>query len=176
MNEDKGIMKIESVLPEDFDGTFRFTNWTEEEFVGVWGSKEYHFPALTTSPMVIPEHSPLEVQHIRKKFAKDLSEREYFKSKSYEKTRSVEGNKDEGIVQPRLNSFHMAGTYTLKDLEPYIQRCLEPLPIARASVQEAPKPIDVESTLSRNEEGNLNTEAIDRKTSLKDKALRAGEK
>ena len=83
MQDDKSIMKYETVLPPDFDGVFRFTNWTKEDFVGIWGSKEYHLPALSTSPMVIPDHSPLEIQHIRKKFAKDLAEREFYKSAKY---------------------------------------------------------------------------------------------
>lgn len=173
MQEDKGIMKYESVLPADFDGVFRFTNWTDEEFVGKWGGKEYHFPALTTSPMVIPEHSPLEVQHIRKKFAKDLGEREFFKSKGYEGLRRMEGEKIDGMVQPRLNSIQMAGTYTLNELTPFIQRCLEPLPVAKALVTEMDK-VKIEDKLSRNDEGELNTEAIDKKTSLREKALKAG--
>jgi len=66
-------MKYETTLPEDFDGVFRFNNWSNADFVGGWGGKKYIFAAETTSPMVIPEHSPLEIQYIRKKFAKDLA-------------------------------------------------------------------------------------------------------
>lgn len=165
------IMKYETVLPADFDGVFRFTNWTDEEFVGTWNKKQYHFPALSTSPMIIPEHSPLEIQHIRKKFAKDLAEREFFKTVQYEKIRLQEGQKDGGIVQPRLSSIHMAGTYTLTDLTEGIQKCLKPLSVKRASVTLV-KEQPMEDKLSKNESGELNTEAIDKKTSLRDKALR----
>ena len=83
----KEVMAHEPVLPEDFDGTFRFTNPSEEDFIGEWGSKEYHFPAGKTVPMVMPEYSPIEIQHIRKKFAKNLAEREFYKSKGYETMR-----------------------------------------------------------------------------------------
>lgn len=163
------IMKNEDILPVDFDGVFRFTNWTEEEFVGTWGKKGYAFPALTTSPMVMPDHSPLEIQNIRKKFAKDLAEREFFKSEQYKRILKQEKN-DDG--SPRLNSIQQAGTYNLDQLSPFIQRCLEPLEVAKAIVQETPA-VNTEEKLSRNEEGELNTQAIDKKTSLKAKALSA---
>lgn len=169
MNDDKGIMKYEKMLPEDFDGVFRFTNWTDEDFVGKWGGKEYVFPALSTSPMIIPEHSPLEIQHIRKKFAKDLGEREFFKSASYKKLQAQERNSD---GTPKLNSIQQAGTYSTESLTSFIQKCLEPLPIKKAIVQEAQKE-KLEDKLSRNEDGELNSEAIDKKTSLKQKALNA---
>lgn len=169
MFDDKGIMKYENILPPDFDGVFKFTNWTKTDFIGVWGGKQYHFPAESTTPMIIPEHSPVEVQNIRKKFAKDLAEREFNSSQQYKNLMKQERNPD---GTPRLNGIHSAGTYTLNDLTPFIQRCLEPLPAAQLIVTQAP----VESTeakLSRDEKGNLNTEAIDRSTSLRDKALNA---
>jgi hypothetical protein len=167
--DENNIMKHENVLPEDFDGTFRFTNWSDEDFVGIWGGKEYHFDAMSTSPMIIPEHSPVEVQHIRKKFAKNLAEREFFKSNEYKKFQNQERNSDGSV---RLNSIHQAGTYSLDTLTPFIQKCLEPLPVSRVSVTEAQKD-NLEEKLSRNEDGELNSQAIDRKTSLKEKALKA---
>lgn len=160
-------MKFETVLPEDFDGVFRFTNWTDEDFVGMWGGKEYHYPRESTSPMIIPEHSPLEIQHIRKHFAKKLGEREFFKNAKYKALQAQERNTD---GSPRLNSIQMAGTYNLSDLTPYIQQCLKPLKIEKAFVVESVKE-PMEDKLSRNEDGELNTEAVDRKTSLKQKAL-----
>jgi hypothetical protein len=159
----------ENILPEDFDGVFRFTNWTDEEFVGVWGKKEYRFAPQTTSPMIMAEYSPLEIQYIRKKFAKDLGELEFYKSKEYAAFKRQEKN-DDGT--PRLNSIHMATSYSDNDLTSFIQKCLEPLPEVRAVVKQAPS-VDLEETLSRNEDGELNTNAIDRKTSLRKKALEA---
>jgi hypothetical protein len=169
MNDDKGIMKYEAVLPANFTGVFHFSNPTDEEFVGIWGKKEYHFPAQTTSAMIMPEYTPLEVQHIRKKFAKDLAEREFFKSDGYGTLRKQEKN-DDGSV--RLNSIMQAGTYSVDNLTPFIQRCLEPLPAGQTVVTESIAE-SIEDKLSRNDEGGLNTEAIDKKTSLKSKALAA---
>lgn len=148
-------MKRESVLPVDFDGVFRFTNWSDEDFVGVWGSREYHYPAQTTSPMIIPEHSPLEIQHIRKKFAKDLAEREYFKSQGYQTLRGTEGTPGNRV----MNSIHQAGTYSINELTPFIQRALEPLPVGKATVVQVKRP-KLEDILSRDEEGNPNTGAV----------------
>ena len=168
MPEDS-IMKFERTLPRDFNGTFEFTNWSDEDFVGKWGGKEYHYPRNASSLMIIPEHSPLEIQNIRKKFAKDLAEREFFRGQEYKKLMNQERS-PEGV--PKLNGIHSAGTYTLSDLVGYIQRCLEPLPIVKATVLEAQKE-KLEEKLSRNEEGELNTEILDKKTSLREKALRA---
>ncbi len=167
--EDKGIMGYETMLPEDFNGVFYFTNPTDEDFIGVWGKKEYRFAAQTTSPMIMPEYSPLEIQNIRKKFAKDLGQIQFFKSAEYNKFYKQEHN-DDGSA--KLNSIHQAGQYTDNDLASFIQKCLDPLPISKAVVTEAPS-VKLEETLSRNEDGELNTEAIDRKASLRDKALKA---
>ncbi len=165
--DDKSIMKFESVLPENFNGTFTFTNWTNEDFIGVWGGKEYHFPAESTSPMIIPDHSPIEIQHIRKKFAKDMAEREFYKGEQYTTLLKQERNVD---GSPRSSGIHQAGTYSLDALTPLIQRCLEPMAISNATVTVATRE-PIEDRLTRDDDGNLNTEAIDGKTSLKAKAL-----
>lgn len=159
-------MKYQSVLPEDFDGTFRFTNWTDEDFIGKWGGKEYTFIAQTTSPIIMHDQTPLEIQSIRKKFAKDLAEREYFKGKSYENMRLREGEKDElGMIKPRGHGMSHAGQYNLNDLIPFIQKCLEPLTVVKAEVTIAPKVL-TEDKLSVDEQGELNTIAIQPKGDL----------
>lgn len=146
----KELMAHENVLPENFSGVFYFTNWTDVDFVGVWGKKEYHFPAKSTSPMIIPEHSPLEIQNIRKKFAKDLAEQEYFRSKQYEFIRSREGKRNKlGMIEPTGQGMSHAGTYTLDNLAPFIQKCLEPLPVSSAIVK-AKKGLTMEDRLTRN--------------------------
>lgn len=160
-------MDYSPVLPENFDGTFRFTNWTEDDFVAKWGGKEYIFPAGTTSPMIIINQTPLEIQQIRKKFAKDLAQKVFGNSELYKRLIAQERNSD---GTPRLNSINQAGQYSDNDLSPYIQRCLEPLTIAKAIVVDAPKD-NLEDKLSRNEAGERNTEVIDKKTSLRKKAL-----
>lgn len=163
------FMKYENTLPRDFTGVFYFTNPSEEEFIGRWNSKEYRFPPKSTSPMVMPEHSPLEIQHIRKKFARDLAEREFFASQRYEQMRRQEGEKIDGVVVPRLNSMHQGVPYADSDLAGYIQKCLIPLDQARATVNAAPV-TPIEAKLSRNDDGELNTVAIDKKLSLANRA------
>lgn len=165
--EQQNVMQYEAVLPENFDGTFPFTNWTEEDFVGKWGGKEYRFPAKTTSPIFISDQTPLEIQQIRKKFAKDLAEREFFKSQNYRALQAQEKNSD---GSPKVNSIHMAGTYSIETLTPFIQQCLQPLQIAKAIVTEVEK-VPLEDKLSRDEAGTLNTQVVDKKTSLRKKAL-----
>lgn len=168
MNEDKGIMKFEKVLPPDFDGTFRFTNPSKEDFIGKWGGQEYLFPAESTTPMIMIEHSPLEIQHIRKKLAKDLAEREFYKSKQYKMLSGQEGKPGNRT----MNSIHQAATYNLSDLEPYIQSCLKPLKAAEILSRPAAK-IPLEDKLKKNDDGSLQTEAVDNKTSLRKRALEA---
>ena len=129
---ENNIMKMEDTLPEDFNGVFPFTNWSEEDFIGVWGKKEYRYPALSTSPMILPEYSPLEIQHIRKKFAKDLAEREFFKAQEYKTLSGQEGTPGNRT----MNSIHQAATYSLDTLTPFIQKALQALPVSKAVVTE----------------------------------------
>ena len=119
-------MDYEQVLPEDFDGTFRFTNDSDEDFVGRWDSKEYVFPARTTSPITIFNATPLEIQQIRKKFAKDWATEMFYSSDKFK----YMNDKERGQT-PAL--------YTESDLAPFIQMCLEPLPIAQATTRVLPK-------------------------------------
>lgn len=157
------MQPFNNVLPEDFDGTFRFTNPTDEDFVGKWGGKSYTYPAMKTTPMIIIDATPLEVQNIRKKFAKELAEREFFKSQKAVTLTAAPG---------ALNSIHQANVYSETDLAPWIQKCLEALPIAKQVIVEAPK-VDTEANLSRDEEGNFRTEPVTKNTSLRKKALEA---
>lgn len=161
-------MRFEPVLPPDFDGIFRFSNPFGEDFIGVWNKKEYLFPAGKMTPIIIPEESPLQIQHIRKKFARDLAEREWYNSKGYKVLAGQEGKPGNRT----MNSIHQAAAYTITDLEPYIQMCLKPLEIG-AMLSKPVDSIPLEDKLSRDYEGRPNTEAIDSKTSLRQKALDA---
>lgn len=162
-------MDYESVLPPDFSGVFMFSNPSNEDFVGIWGGREYLFPKMTTVPIVIPEHSPIEVQHIRKKFAKDLAEREFYKSKSYKEKAAQEGRPG----HRNFSGIHQAATYTLSDLEPYIQDCLKPLPVSKLVSKPAER-VKTEDKLHLRDDGTYNTEVLaSDKISLKKKALEA---
>lgn len=112
----------------EFDGVFRFTNATETDFTAQWNNIEYTFPAKSTVPMIIPGETPENVQNIRKLFARKLAEREFFNSSEYQ--RLVDLAKGFG------------GSYDEKVLEKYIQSCLEPLPLAKATVTPLPKADD----------------------------------
>lgn len=165
MQDEKSIMKYESVLPENFDGVFRFSNWSDEDFKGIWNKKEYLFPANSTVPLIISEHSPIEIQHIRKKFAKDLAEREFYRSKSYKTLSDQEGKSGDR----RFNSIHQAAQYNMSDLEVFIKKGLEPLKEAKLSSKPA-ESVNVEDKIHRNDDGSFSTEAIDKNTSLRAKA------
>lgn len=159
---------IKTVLPKGADMRFPFTNRAEEVFVGTWGKKEYRFAPMTTTPMIgmIHDATPLELQGIRKKFAKDWAEQQFFKSPEARKWETQEKNPD---GTPRFNSIHMGHAYTEKDLERYIQMCLEPLPLGEAIVNDVVE-TPIEDILHHDDEGNLVTEAISKTTSLRKKA------
>lgn len=114
------------ILANDFDGVFRFTNVTDEDFIAFWNNKEYTFPSGKTVPLIIADETLENIQEIRKKFAYQLATREFYKGKEYMKM-SKQGN---GL--PPL--------FDEKILEPMIESCLKPLPMAKASVKEAKKP------------------------------------
>jgi len=122
-------VKNDNVLPADFDGVFRFTNATDRDFTAKWNNIAYTYKAMSTSPMIISGATPEEVQHIRKKFARELAEREFYKSERY----------DELNKQALPGSGNVASIYTEQDLEPYIQKCLEPLPLSQASAKQLPR-------------------------------------
>lgn len=140
-------------VPEEFDGVFRFTNATDEDFVGRWNGKEYTFPAQKTSPMIIPDETAAGVQSIRKKFARELAEREFYKTPKFGYMNSRERGE-----KPAL--------YTDADLEPFIQTCLKPLPIAQAKVRVVANPEEQEKVFSRDEDGQPRTQVLKEKSSL----------
>ncbi len=119
------IIETTSVIPRAFDGVFRFTNFTDREFITEWNNKEYVFPANSTVPLIIPDESSLNIQNIRKAFAKRLAIREFYSGSEYARLNAMTSNG----VPPTFNE---------KQLEPLIERCLEPLPITSIEVHELP--------------------------------------
>lgn len=118
--------------PEDFDGIFRFTNATDEDFTTLWNNKEYTYPAMKTVPMVIANSTLEEIQQIRKYFAKRLAEREFLKSKGFAKIKN--GVKSDGTVGGTL----ISSSYNESVLQEWIDECLKPLEIAHAKVNPLP--------------------------------------
>lgn len=140
------LEKDKNLLPADFDGIFRFTNFTEKEFKAKWANVEYTFPALKTTPMIIPGATPEQVQHIRKKFARELAILEFYKTPKF----------------VGLNANTPGGTpalYTDSDLAPFIQKCLEPLEVGIATATPLPSTI-TEDKFSRDNKGKLVTEIL----------------
>lgn len=118
--------------PEDFDGVFKFTNATDEDFVTLWNNKEYTYPAGKTVPMVIANATLEEIQQIRKYFAKRLAEREYFKTKDFKNIKN-------GIKDKEAGRHVIPSMFNEEVLQPWVNECLKPLPVGRASVKEIPE-------------------------------------
>jgi len=118
-------LKNDFRLTVDFDGVFRFTNATNEDFIALWNGKEYLFPSGTCCPMIIPDETLESIQEIRKKWAYKLAVREFYKSKKYRDMSKM----GKGLPP----------TYDDKVLEPWIDECLRPLPAARMAVREGKK-------------------------------------
>ncbi len=146
-----------NVLPEDFDGVFRFTNFTNGEFKAKWNSVEYTFPPMKTTPLIIAGATPEEVQNIRKKFAKELAVEIFYGTKKF---------KD--MDKNPTGDWKRSATYTESDLAPFIQRCLEPLPAAQAKARALPK--DDGEKYHKDEEGKPVTRILKANESLRKEA------
>lgn len=140
-----------NVLPEDFDGVFRFTNFTEEDFTASWNKVAYTFPNNKTSPLIIPNETAEGIQSIRKKFAKELAVREFYKTDKF------------SGMNANTQGSHPA-LYTDSDLAPFIQRCLEPLPITHAKSTVVKE--DVERVFTKDKKGEPRTKVLDPDESL----------
>jgi hypothetical protein len=162
METKKDVMERIKMLPENFDGIVRFTNWSDEDFVGRWNSKDYEFKANTTSPLFIAENSPLELLNIVKKFALDLAVREWGKSEwtkeALKRERNVDGS-------PRGYGMSGAATYSIDQLAPLIQKGLYIYDSAKAKVSEAMRP-KLEDKLHTDDEGKTVTKAVKKNASM----------
>lgn len=116
-------------ITEEFEGVFRFTNATDEDFSVLWNNKEYTFPKGTCCPMILSNETLENIQEIRKKFAYKLAIREFYKGKEYRKLVKLGESTPSGM--PPL--------FDEKILQPWIDQCLAPLPKAQAKVKEGKK-------------------------------------
>jgi len=160
----KDVMERVKMLPENFDGIIRFTNWSDEDFVGKWNSKEYEFKANTTSPLFMVDQTPLEMLNICKKFALDLAVREWGKDKWYSDNLKRERNAD---GSPRGYGMQGAATYTIDQLAPLIQKGLYIYSASKAKVQEALRP-KLEDKLHTDDDGQIVTKAVKKNSSMRD--------
>lgn len=146
-------MENETTVPE-FDGVFRFTNWTDQDFTDKWDNVEYTFPALKTVPLLIPNHTPEQIQVIRKKFALALATKAFYESDKF-KGLDLSVEDSQAGKTPAL--------YTDKDIAPYVQRALEPLAVSQAKVKAAPT---AEIHLATDDKGKKVTKVLDDGESL----------
>lgn len=115
----------------EFDGVFKFTNPTDKERVYLWNNKEYHFPPMSTVPLIIMGEPLENIQEIRKRFAYRMAEERVY----------------EGEITPSGYDYNKARvmgnglppTFDEKILQPFIDECLKPLTLAKAVITEAPK-------------------------------------
>lgn len=142
----------EPLTQEEFNGVFYFTNATNEDFRARWNNVEYLFPANKTSPLIIPTETSLGIQSIRKKFARELAEREFYKTPKF----AYMNDRERG-ERPAL--------YTEADLEPFIQTCLKPLPVAIAKAQVVRDPRINDEVFSTDEDGDPRTRVLKSKAS-----------
>lgn len=167
MEQKKDVMERVKMLPENFDGVVRFTNWSDEDFTGRWNSKDYEFKAQTTSPLFIIDQTPLEMLNIVKKFALDLAVREWGKSQwtkdALKRERNIDGS-------PRFQGMGGAATYSIDQLAPLIQKGLYVYDAGKAKVSEALRP-NIEDKLSVDPEtGKKNTKVVKSGASMADLA------
>ncbi len=141
-------------MPTDFDGVFRFTNPSDEPITCKWNNIGYTFAANSTSPMLISNATPEEVQHIRKKFARELATREFYKSLKF---KSLD-------AQSPAGSGNTAAIYSEEDIAPYVQKCLEPLAPARAVATPLPK--QTADSFRKDPDGSNVTVPLDKGASL----------
>lgn len=127
-NMESEFVADDEMMSLDFDGVFRFTNNSDEDFIALWNNKEYLFPAHKTVKLVMADETLENIQEIRKRFAYRWAVREFYKGKEYLKMSKM-GN-------------GLPPTFDERILEPMIQECLTPLPEESLKVKTKPKDSD----------------------------------
>lgn len=114
--------------PREFNGQFFFTNPDTEDFTFNWDGIPYTFPAMSTSPFIIMSATPIETQEIRHRAAEKLARRMFGKSNKWKELarESSKLAKEGKASQPFYDQS--------KELAPYIQKCLEALPLKKHTV------------------------------------------
>ena len=125
-------------------GVFYFTNPTDRDFVAMWNSVEYKFPAKKTVPMLMNE-TPESIQEIRKRFAKKLHDREVMLSPEF-----LRREKQDTLTPIAVEIIN----------QDFINSCLDTLPIA--DLESEPKETDIpEDSLSGNTESFGDKESVE---------------
>lgn len=126
---------MEPIQHEDFSGIYYFTNPTKKERTFLWNNKEYTFEPETRSPIIINSESTENIQEIRKRWAYKLALERLYEGEILPSGYDYNQQKIMGNGTPP--------TFDEKILEPFIEECLKPLAIKRATVKEG-KSLDSE--------------------------------
>ncbi len=111
------------------DGVFYFSNASKDEFKALWNNVEYVFPPMSCVALLIPDHTAVQIQEIRKRFAYRWAESQWFDSKEYKHMVKI------GRDKPSARDDN--------HLEPLIQMCLTPLPLKPLKSEPIKKKIKV---------------------------------
>ena len=97
------------------DGVFYFSNTSTEPFVALWNSVEYTFAPESCSAILIPDHTAVQIQEIRKLWAYKWAEKQWFSGKEYKHLVKIGKDKPSARDDAHLNDL--------------VQLCLRPLPL-----------------------------------------------
>lgn len=127
---------MEDSYNDEFGGVYYFTNPTKVPRTYLWNNKEYTYQPESRSPMIIANESLENIQEIRKRFAYRMAMDRVYEGEVTPSGYDYKKAKEMGNGLPP--------TFDDKILEPFIQECLKPLEIKKASVTRA-KNIDDDS-------------------------------
>ena len=65
------------------DGVFYFSNTSKDEFKALWNNVEYIFAPESCSAIMIPDHTALQIQQIRKQWALNSDGSLKYRSKKF---------------------------------------------------------------------------------------------
>lgn len=111
------------------DGVFYFSNPSKEEFKALWNNIEYTFAPMSCSPIMIPDHTAVQIQEIRKRWAYKWAEQQWFNGKEYKHL--VKIGKDKPSARDDAH------------LDPLVQMCLTPLPLRPLKSEKVSRKIKV---------------------------------
>lgn len=121
---------------DEFSGVYYFTNPTKTVRKFLWNNKDYSFDSESRSPIIIPSETLENIQEIRKRWAYKLALERLYEG---EPVKDREGNTIFEYKKAKETGNGLPPTFDDKILEPFIEECLKPLAIKRATVSTGKK-------------------------------------
>lgn len=125
---------MEQEYNDDFGGVYYFTNPTKVPRTYLWNNKEYTYEPESRSPMIIQNETLENIQEIRKRFAYRMAKERVYEG---EKVKDEKGNVIYDYEKMKEMGNGLPPTFDDKILEPFIQECLKPLEMKKASITKA---------------------------------------